>query len=86
MIKAYLLSIFVWMALIVFTTIFSKSKIIQNGQLDGAAPSTFSQGMVTLILVAATPVVRFLICATMLYMTTTTKEQFEEKYKDEDDE
>ena len=31
MIKAYLLSIFVWMALIVFTTIFSKSKIIQNG-------------------------------------------------------
>ena len=86
MFKAYLLSIFIWMAIILFTTFCTRSKIIQNGWVEGAEPSTFSQGIVTVILVAATPVFRVILCAGMLYMAIETKDHFEEKYKDEDDE
>ena len=86
MFKAYLLSIFIWMAIILFTTLCMRSKIIQNGWVEGAEPSTFSQGIVTVILVAATPILRVIVCAGMLYMAIETKEHFEEKLKDEDDE
>ena len=86
MIQAYLLSIFIWMATIVLITTCTKDKVLQNGWLDGTEPATFSHGIVTLILVAATPIFRVIICAVMIYMTRITKEQYEEEHKDEGDE
>lgn len=86
MIKAYLLSIFIWMAIILCVTLVTNKKIIQNGWLEGAEPSTFSQGAVSLLLISMAPILRLLVCWYMYYMSIETKEHFEEKYKDEDDE
>lgn len=86
MIQAYLLSIFVWMAIILYTIHTTKSKIAQNGWLDDAEPSEFSQWIVSLLLISMTPILRLMTCWGMYYMSIETKEHFEEKYKNEDDE
>ena len=86
MFKAYLLSLFIWMVIILFTTLITSRKIIQNGWVEGTEPATFSHSVVTLILVAATPILRVIVCAGMFCMAMETKEHFEEKLKDEDDE
>ena len=84
MFKMYLASIVVWMIILFFMLKIYGPSIIKNGWLNKCNAIDMHPG-VLFILIAATPVFRFLIGACILLMASMTPEELEELEKGHDD-
>ena len=81
MIEFYLFSIIVWFLMIFGSIYLFKSKIIENGWLEGSKPVK-NGSLITVFLACAIPFVRAFYFLSVIIMAGMTKEQFEEWTKE----
>lgn len=84
----YLISIFIWFALIVSYLCVASMQIADNGWVDGKRGGSAPQAFISLLITCAIPILRAIFLCVVIYMATHTKEEFEEekkKYYGDDD-
>ena len=84
MFKMYLASIVIWMIILFFMAKFYGPRIIKNGWFGMRDPIDMHPVML-FVLIAATPVFRFLVGACFVVMASMTPEELEELKKEHDD-
>ena len=80
MLRAYFGSVLIWMIIIYCMAFICKDAIQKNGWLD-ANSSEKKNWLKNLFILAAIPIIRLLVTSCMLYMTFTTKEEYEKGHK-----
>ena len=80
MLKLYFTSIIIWMIINYSTIKMFANKIIENGWCDGAKTPTMSK-LTALFVMSAVPILRVLTWCGILYISFTTKDEFDEWQK-----
>ena len=81
MLKIYFSSILIWMIIIFCITSIFKQHIKDKGWIDESKKS--KNWLVALFCISAIPVFRALVAAGLLFMASTTKDEYQKGHKDE---
>lgn len=79
MLEMYLSSVIIWMIIIFCICCIFAHKINENGWLDNANKKHPNR-LFALFIVSAVPILRLFIAGAIIYMTTVTKKEFNDKY------
>ena len=82
MIQVYLSSVAVWMIIIYCLCWLFKNAIKNNGWISQKSDTSKTNKLVVLFVLSAVPIIRFIVCVTIVFMSMYTKEDFE-KFKAE---
>lgn len=83
MLKIYISSVVIWMVIIYCAIKIFGSKIKENGWL-GENNTNIVKRITSLFILSAIPILRLLVFAVLIYMSTYTKEQYEKLNNKED--
>lgn len=82
MLETYLSSVIIWMIIIFCICCIFGNGIKKNGWLDNESKKSGNR-LFVLFTLSAVPILRLCVAGALVYMATTTREEFDKKYNKE---